>query len=60
MAMSLREKYFENEEFLKSITSGDDLMNLNRLKQLATGLIEEAKKNEFDFEANRKLLIEFA
>ena len=60
MALSLREKYFENEEFLKSITSGDDLMNMTKLKQLAAGLIEEAKKKEFDFDANRKLLVEFA
>ena len=60
MAVSLREKYFENEEFLKSITSGEDIMNMKRLKELANGLIEEAKRNEFDFEGNRKLLGELA
>jgi ethanolamine utilization cobalamin adenosyltransferase len=60
MAVSLREKYFENDEFLKSITSGEDIMSLNKLKQLAAGLIDEAKKNEFDYEANRILLVELA
>ena len=60
MAVSLREKYFENVEFLKSITSGEDIMSLNKLKQLAAGLIDEAKKNEFDYEANRRLLVELA
>jgi ethanolamine utilization cobalamin adenosyltransferase len=60
MAVSLREKYFENDEFLKSITSGEDIMSLNKLKQLAAGLIDEAKKNEFDYEANRRLLVELA
>ena len=35
-------------------------MNMTKLKQLAAGLIEEAKKKEFDFDANRKLLVEFA
>lgn len=60
MATNLRQNFLENEEFLKSISSGDDLMNLNKLKQLAANLIEEAKKKEFDFEANRNLLVEFA
>jgi len=60
MAVSLREKYFDNEEFLKSITSGEDVMSMNRLKELAAGMIAEAKKSEFDFEANRKLLVELA
>jgi hypothetical protein len=60
MATTLREHFFENEEFLKNISSGDDMMNLNKLKTLAAGLIEEAKKKEFDFEANRKLLTEFS
>jgi hypothetical protein len=49
MATTLREHFFENEEFLKKISSGDDMMNLNKLKTLAAGLIEEAKKKEFDF-----------
>ncbi len=29
---------------------------MTHLKELATGLIEEAKKKEFDFQANQKLL----
>lgn len=32
MATNLRQNFLENEEFLKSISSGDDLMNLNKLK----------------------------
>jgi hypothetical protein len=34
---------------LKIISSGEDMLNMTHLKELATGLIEEAKKKEFDF-----------
>jgi hypothetical protein len=60
LATTLRQQFFENEEFLKNIASGDEMINMVKLKELASGLIDEAKKNDFDFDANRKLLTELA
>lgn len=53
---TLRQHFFENEEFLKNVTSGDDMLCISKLRQLAENMIEEAKSIEFNFEGNRKLL----